>query len=78
MNISLIIGTVISIGLVVFGILNGGEFGYFIDPASLAITVGGTFGVLIAISPLSFLKKLPKLIKIILIIVLYFIHILIF
>ena len=66
MNITLIIGTVLSIGLVLFGIFNGGEIGMFIDPPSLAITVGGTFGVLIAISPLSMLKKLPKLIKIIL------------
>ncbi len=64
MNISLIIGTVISIGLVVFGILNGGEFSMFIDPASLAIVAGGTIGVLIAISPLSFLKRIPKLFKI--------------
>ncbi|MBR4111525.1 MAG: MotA/TolQ/ExbB proton channel family protein [Ruminiclostridium sp.] len=64
MNISLIIGIVISIGLVVFGMLNGGELSYFIDPASFAITVGGTIGVLIAISPLSFLKRVPKLLKI--------------
>lgn len=64
MNITLIIGTVIAIGLIVFGIFNGGTMGMFIDPASLAITVGGTFGILIAISPLSFLKKLPKLFKI--------------
>ena len=64
MNISLIIGVVISIGLVVFGMLNGGELSYFIDPASFAITLGGTVGVLIAISPLSFLKRIPKLLKI--------------
>ena len=44
--------------------LNGGELSYFIDPASFAITVGGTLGVLIAISPLSFLKRVPKLFKI--------------
>ncbi len=64
MNISLIVGTVISIGLVVFGILDGGEFSQFIDPASLAIVAGGTVGVLIAVSPLSFLKRIPKLLKI--------------
>lgn len=66
MNITLIIGTVISIGLVIFGIFQGGTMGMFVDIPSVAITVGGTFGVLIAISPISFLKKLPKLIKIIL------------
>lgn len=64
MNISLIIGTVIAIGLVCYGILQGGEFSYFIDIPSVLITVGGTFGVLIAISPLSFLKKIPMLFKI--------------
>ncbi len=66
MNITLIIGTLISIGLVIFGILSGGTIGMFIDIPSVLITVGGTFGVLIAISPMSMLKKLPKLIKIIL------------
>ncbi len=64
MNLSLIIGTVLAVGLVVYGMLNGGEFSYFIDIPSIFITVGGTIGVLIAISPLSFLKRVPKLIKI--------------
>ncbi len=64
MNITLIIGTVIAIGLVIFGMLQGGTFEMFIDIPSILITVGGTFGILIAISPLSFLKTLPKLLKI--------------
>ena len=64
MNITLIIGTVIAIGLVIFGMLQGGTFAMFIDIPSVLITVGGTFGVLIAISPLSFIKNVPKLIKI--------------
>ena len=64
MNITLIIGWVIALGLVVFGILQGGTFDMFIDIPSLAITVGGTIGVLVAMSPLSFLKKIPKLFKI--------------
>ncbi len=64
MNITLIIGWVVALGLVVFGILQGGTFDMFIDIPSLAITVGGTIGVLIAMSPLSFLKKVPKLFKI--------------
>lgn len=64
MNITILIGWVISFGMVIFGIFNGGEFGWFIDVPSLAITVGGTFGVLIAVSPMSFLKRIPKLFKI--------------
>ena len=44
--------------------MSGGEIGWFIDPASVLITVGGTFGGLIASFPLSTLKNLPKLFKI--------------
>ena len=64
MNITLIIGWVVSFGLILYGIFNGGQLGWFIDIPSLAITVGGTFGVLIALSPLSLLKTVPKLFKI--------------
>ena len=64
MNITILIGWVICIGLVLFGIMSGGQIGDFIDPASLLITFGGTFGVLIAMFPLSMLKQLPKLLKI--------------
>lgn len=64
MNITMIIGWVVCFGLIIFGILNGGNVMMFVDPASLAITVGGTFGVLIAMFPLSTLKNLPKYFKI--------------
>lgn len=64
MNITILVGWVVAFGMVVFGIFNGGEMGWFIDIPSLAITVGGTIGVLIAVSPLSFLKRVPKLFKI--------------
>lgn len=64
MNITIIIGWVLAFGLTVFGIMSGGEMGWFIDPASVLITVGGTFGGLIASFPLSTLKNLPKLFKI--------------
>lgn len=60
MNISLIVGWAIGIGLVIFGIFDGGEFGWFIDVPSLAITVGGTVGCLIASFPLSYLAGVPK------------------
>lgn len=64
MNITIIVGWVVCFGLVLFGILNGGNIGMFIDIPSVAITVGGTFGVLIAMFPLSTLKTIPKLLKI--------------
>ncbi len=64
MNITLIVGLVIAIGLVVFGMLSGGTLDMFIDVPSILITVGGTFGILIAISPISLLKTLPKVLKI--------------
>ena len=58
------VGWVISIGLILYGIFNGGQIGWFIDIPSLAIVLGGTLGVLIAMSPISLLKNLPKLLKI--------------
>ena len=59
----MIIGWVVSIGLILYGIFSGGQIAWFIDIPSLMITVGGTFGVLIAISPLSLLKSVPALFK---------------
>lgn len=66
MNLSIIIGWVISIGLVLFGIFNGGEILWFYDPASLAITIGGTIGCLFASFPMSYLAGVPKKFKMIL------------
>lgn len=60
MNISLIIGWVISLGLVIFGIFDGGQIMWFIDVPSLAITCGGTIGCLVASFPLSYLVGVPK------------------
>ena len=59
----MIIGWVVSIGLILYGIFSGGQLAWFIDIPSLMITVGGTFGVLIAISPMSLLKSVPALFK---------------
>ena len=64
MNISGIIGFVLAIGLVVWGITTGGELGGFWDPASVAIVVGGTIGALVFIYPLSVLTKVPKMLKV--------------
>lgn len=63
MNISIVIGWIIGFGMVIFGILQGGEFIWFFDPPSLAITVGGTIGCLIASYPMSYLAGVPKKIK---------------
>lgn len=66
MNLSLIIGWVLSFGLVVFGIvftdkgLNFGNMMGFIEVQSLAITVGGTIGCLVASFPMSYLKGIGK------------------
>lgn len=64
MNISGIIGFVLAIGLVVWGIMTGGEISNFIDPASIAIVVGGTIGALIFTYPPSVLKNVGKMLKI--------------
>ncbi len=60
MNISLVVGWVIAVGLVLYGIFSGGKIGDFIDPPSVAITLGGTIGCLIASFPLSYLAGVPK------------------
>ena len=64
MNISGLIGLVLAFGLVVWGIMSTGEIGNFIDPASIAIVVGGTIGALIFTYPLSVLTKVPKMLKV--------------
>ena len=67
MNLSLIIGWVVSFGLVIFGILFDMEKGLqpdsmsnFIELQSFLITVGGTVGCLIGSFPLSYLKGVGK------------------
>lgn len=66
MNLSLIIGWVLSFGLVIFGIvftsegLSFGNIMRFVEVQSLAITVGGTVGCLVASFPMSYLKGIGK------------------
>lgn len=64
MNLSLIIGWIIGFGLVIYGIFDGGQILWFWDPASVAITGGGTVGCLIASFPLSYLAGIGKTMKI--------------
>lgn len=49
--------------MTVYGMLNGGEIGNFLDPGSIAIVLGGTIGAVVASYPMSDLKKIPALIK---------------
>lgn len=68
MNLSLIIGWVVSFGLVVFGIIfdmktmsiNMDAMTNFLELQSFLITVGGTVGCLLASFPLSYLKGVGK------------------
>lgn len=71
MNLSLIIGWVLSFGLVVFGIIfdmeamsvNMDKMMNFVDIQSLLITVGGTIGCLVASFPMSYHASLGKRFK---------------
>ena len=64
MNISGIIGLVLAFGLIVWGIMSGGDIDGFIDVASIAIVVGGTIGAVVFNYPLSTLTKIPKMLKV--------------
>lgn len=64
MNISGIIGLVAAMGLIVYGIMSGGDIINFWDPASVLIVVGGTIGAVIFNFPLSVLKTVPKMLKV--------------
>lgn len=59
MNISIIIGMVIAFGMCIYGM--GSDVMLFVDFPSLAITLGGTMGVLVACFPLSVTLRVPKL-----------------
>ncbi len=64
MNISGIIGFLLAVGLIIWGIMTGGELSGFWDPPSVAIVVGGTIGAVVFNFPLSVLTKVPKMLKI--------------
>lgn len=64
MNISGIIGLVLALGLIVWGIMTGGSLLNFWDPASVAIVLGGTIGALVFTYPLSVIKNTGKMLKI--------------
>ena len=64
MNISGIIGLLLAIGLIIWGMVTGGDIMGFWDPPSVAIVLGGTIGAVVFNFPLSVLTKVPKMLKI--------------
>ncbi len=66
MDVSTFLGMIITFGLIVFGIISGktgvslDKMINFFDPASIYITVGGTFAILISCYPFSTLLKIPS------------------
>lgn len=65
MNLTFLIGLVGGLALIVWGIINGGELGHFIDLPSIMITIGGTIMTVISSYPPSILKAIPKHLKIV-------------
>ena len=63
MNITIILGIAVAAGMMMYGMLNGGTIGNFIDVGSIAIVLGGTVGAIIASYPMEDLKKIPTLIQ---------------
>lgn len=57
-----LVGLIAGFGMVAFGMLSGGTFAMFVDPSSLAITVGGSFCSLLVNYPLTEFKRLIKVI----------------
>ena len=63
MNITGIIGLVIAFGLIVWGMMSGGELSNFWDFSSVMIVLGGTIGAIIFTFPASTLKKVGVMLK---------------
>ena len=66
MDFSSIIGLIAGLGLIVFGIMDGGVISGFISPASMAITFGGTIAATVIAFPFSSFKQIPGQLKIVL------------
>lgn len=63
MDLATLIGLVLGFGLVIWGITQTGQIDSFIDPPSLAITLGGAFAGTIVSVPLSRFLATGKVIK---------------
>lgn len=64
MDIATILGLVMGMGCILFGMLSGGTLASFIDPASIAITVGGGIASTIICFPLTETVRVVKLLPI--------------
>ncbi|KGE73531.1 motility protein A [Spirochaeta lutea] len=54
MDLGTVVGMIVGFGMVVFGIFTGGVgIGYYIDPGSVLIVVGGSIGSMLISAPLS-------------------------
>ena len=60
MDFTTIIGIVGGFGVIIAGILSGGQLDDFIDVGSIFITIGGTIFAVTASFPIRQLKNVPK------------------
>ncbi|HUX07346.1 MAG TPA: motility protein A [Acidobacteriota bacterium] len=58
MDISTVLGFLVGFGLVLGSIILGNGLGFFIDPMSMMIVLGGTFGATLIAFPLADIQKL--------------------
>ncbi len=61
MDLATIIGIVLGLGCIIFGMMNGGELGSFVSIPSLAITTGGGIAATLISFELDEIKKIAKL-----------------
>ncbi len=63
MDLATIIGLVLGVGCVVYGMMIGGDMGLFYDQSSIFITVGGTIAATVMSFPLKTLLSMPSALK---------------
>ena len=63
MDLGLIFGVIGTWVLLLWAILSGGSLGYFIDPTSVILVVGGTATVVCFCYPMSYIKKVVATVK---------------
>lgn len=64
MDITTLMGIVLGFGLIIFGILQSGDLGTYVDIISIAIVVGGSITATLTSYPLDKLKKTMSITKI--------------
>lgn len=64
MDFTGIIGLIAGLGLIYYGIIDGGAIGGFLSASSAAITFGGTIASTLIAFPLSYFKKIPSQLRI--------------